>query len=82
MQNVDFDTLPMLFCNGAQINFGKHQFVIALRAGQNISGFALPPELMKSIVEIWSEKVKEYETQFGKIDTAGTETGIQSPYTA
>lgn len=70
----------MLFCNGAQINFGKHQFVIALRAGQNIAGFAVPPELMKSMVETWSQKVQEYEAQFGKIDTTGTETGIQSPF--
>lgn len=80
MQNIDFDTLPMLFCNGAHINYGQHQFVVALRSGDNIAGFAIPPELMKSMVTTWNEKLAEYEAKFGVIDTTSTTSGIESPF--
>ena len=77
--NIDFAELPKTLCDTVSINFKRHTFLVAFTSGQNVSAFAVPPELMKAFVEGLPGKIAEYEEKFGVIDATQTQGGIQSP---
>ncbi len=61
------------------IGFSKYAFLFGFSSGSESKAFAIPPEIAKGMIEGLTQKLVEYETQFGNIDTSANKIGIQSP---
>jgi hypothetical protein len=79
-KNMDFNQALKLLADQYYVNAGNKSFMLmALRTGENVTAYAMPPVLMKSLRDALTSIIDVYEKQNGEIDMTGADFGIQSP---
>lgn len=76
-KNVNLNQLPKKFADGAVGGFGRDIFVIAIASGNELTPFAVTPQIAKSIASWLTENVANYEKRYGLIDMS--QPMIESP---
>ncbi len=76
---MDFNKMSKTLCDSMSIGYSKYAFLFGFSSGSKSDAFAVPPEIAKGMIEGLTQKLVEYETQFGKIDISANKIGIQSP---
>lgn len=76
---MDFNKQPKLMCEGAFVANNQSFFFIGFTSGQAEYAYLITPALAVGLRDNLDKHLKQYQEQFGDIDTSGNTPLISSP---